>query len=88
MITKIEYKKAMEVVKQYEKEQSEKWRCEKCEKQFSNPFDEYYCTDGFDLRNDKDCKGKNFMNHNDLMQNGGHLYSGHYSSQGDQGKTN
>lgn len=46
MITKVEYKKAMEIAKQYEKEQSEKWSCDKCEKQFSNPFDEYFCTDG------------------------------------------
>ena len=86
MITKTEYKKAMDIVKQYEKEQSEKWSCNKCEKQFSNPFDEYFCVDGFDLRNDKDCKGKNFMNGVNFKRK--IKYGGHYSSQGDQGNIN
>lgn len=61
MITKKQYQSALKVIKQYEKQQKEKWSCDKCSKYFQNPFDEPFCQDDFDLREDKDCKGKNYL---------------------------
>jgi len=60
MVSEDEYKNALKVIKQYEKEQSEKWSCDKCKKQFMNPFDQYFCEDGYDMRK-KDCKGEKFV---------------------------
>jgi len=58
MITKKDYKEALKIVKQYEKEQSEKWSCDKCDKYFTNPFDQSFCHEDFDIENDITCKGK------------------------------
>lgn len=61
MITKKQYNDALKIIKQYKKEQEDKWSCEKCKKHFINPFDEPFCRDDFDLRKNKDCKGKNYV---------------------------
>lgn len=61
MITKKQYNDALKIIKQYKKEQEDKWSCEKCKKHFINPFDEPFCRDDFDLRKNKDCKGKNYI---------------------------
>ena len=60
-ITKTEYRNALKIVKQFEKqEQKLKWSCDKCKKKFTNSFDQEYCEDDFDLSKGKNCKGKNF----------------------------
>jgi hypothetical protein len=60
MVSEDEYKNALKIIKQYEKEQSEKWSCDKCVKQFMNPFDQYFCEDNFNMRK-KNCGGQNFV---------------------------
>ena len=37
-----------------------KWTCDRCKKSFTNPFDQVYCEDGFDIEEGKNCNGKNF----------------------------
>ena len=69
MITDDEYQKALGIVYQYEKERKEGWfdvdDCKKCVHWFSNPFDQWYCDLEYDLENDKDCGGKEYIKENE-----------------------
>lgn len=37
------------------------WKCDGCKKLWSNPFDEEFCNDNFNFKQNRTCKGRNYI---------------------------
>ena len=63
MITKKDYENALKVIHAYEIQEAHRWKCDKCEYQFMNPFDQQMCQKGFDVEIGKmnTCRGRQFL---------------------------